>query len=62
LDAVVVPEQTRAMLHALQANGIEAQGHFYANERHGFRTAANLAHALEEEWKFYRTVLASSRD
>ncbi|MBO9550915.1 S9 family peptidase [Pseudomonas sp.] len=57
LDAVVVPEQTRSMLAALQANGIAAQGHFYAGERHGFRKAENLAHALEEEWKFYCRVL-----
>lgn len=58
LDAVVVPEQTRAMLAALQANGIDAEGHFYAQERHGFRKSENLAHALEEEWKFYCRVLA----
>lgn len=57
LDAVVVPEQTRSMLAALQANGIKAEGHFYAGERHGFRKAENLAHALEEEWKFYCRVL-----
>lgn len=57
LDAVVVPEQTRSMLAALKANGIEAEGHFYAGERHGFRQAENLAHALEEEWKFYCRVL-----
>lgn len=57
LDAVVVPAQTRSMLEALQANGIEAEGHFYEGERHGFRQAANLAHALEEEWKFYCRVL-----
>lgn len=57
LDAVVVPEQTRSMLEALKANGIEAVGHFYAGERHGFRQAQNLAHAMEEEWKFYCGVL-----
>ncbi|UVK83514.1 S9 family peptidase [Pseudomonas sichuanensis] len=57
LDAVVVPEQTRSMLDALIANGIEAEGHFYPGERHGFRQAANLAHALEQEWKFYCRVL-----
>ncbi|MFO3721804.1 prolyl oligopeptidase family serine peptidase [Pseudomonas sp. HLMP] len=57
LDAVVVPAQTRAMLEALKANGIEAEGHFYAGERHGLRQAQNLAHALEEEWKFYCRVL-----
>ena len=60
LDAVVVPEQTRSMLAALKANGVRAEGHFYPTERHGFRTAANLAHALEEEWKFYREVLGQS--
>ncbi|MBK5004426.1 S9 family peptidase [Pseudomonas sp. S32] len=58
LDAVVVPEQTRSMLAALQANGIKAQGHFYEGERHGLRKAENLAHALEEEWRFYCEVLA----
>lgn len=57
LDAVVVPAQTRDMLTALKANGVEAQGHFYAGERHGFRKAENLAHALEEEWRFYCRVL-----
>ncbi|UVJ46663.1 S9 family peptidase [Pseudomonas sp. LS1212] len=57
LDAVVVPEQTRSMLTALQANGLPAQGYFYPEERHGFRKAANLAHALEHEWQFYRKVL-----
>ncbi|MFI8559645.1 prolyl oligopeptidase family serine peptidase [Pseudomonas putida] len=57
LDAVVVPEQTRSMLAALKANGIETEGHFYAGERHGLRSAQNLAHALEEEWKFYCRVL-----
>ncbi|MDD2059263.1 S9 family peptidase [Pseudomonas sp. GD03860] len=61
LDAVVVPEQTRSMLAALKANGVHAEGHFYPSERHGFRTAANLAHALEEEWRFYRRVLEVDR-
>ncbi len=57
LDAVVVPAQTRDMLNALLANGIAAEGHFYADERHGFRKASNLAHALETEWAFYRKVI-----
>ena len=60
LDAVVVPEQTRSMLEALQANGIQAEGHFYPGERHGFRQAANQAHALEEEWKFYCRLLGQA--
>ncbi|MGI4838705.1 MAG: S9 family peptidase [Janthinobacterium lividum] len=58
LDAVVVPQQTRSMLEALQRNGLPAEGHFYPEERHGFRQAANLAHALEEEWKFYGRVMS----
>jgi dipeptidyl aminopeptidase/acylaminoacyl peptidase len=57
LDAVVVPEQTRAMLDALVQKGIPAQAHFYPDERHGFRKAGNQAHALEAEWRFYRDVL-----
>jgi dipeptidyl aminopeptidase/acylaminoacyl peptidase len=57
LDAVVVPEQTRAMLHALQAKGIPAEAHFYPDERHGFRKATNQADALEKEWAFYRKVI-----
>jgi len=62
LDAVVVPQQTRAMLEALQENGVVAEGHFYATERHGFRQAANLAHALEEEWRFYLNVMGVEPD
>jgi dipeptidyl aminopeptidase/acylaminoacyl peptidase len=57
LDAVVVPEQTRAMLKALQDNNIPAEAHFYPEERHGFRKAVNQADALEKEWAFYRQVI-----
>ncbi|WP_296258626.1 MULTISPECIES: S9 family peptidase [unclassified Pseudomonas] len=57
LDAVVVPAQTRDMLAALLDNGIPAEGHFYPEERHGFRKASNQAHALETEWAFYRKVI-----
>ncbi|MFJ3487480.1 prolyl oligopeptidase family serine peptidase [Pseudomonas sp. NPDC090202] len=57
LDPVVVPSQTRDMLNALQEKGIPAEGHFYPEERHGFRQASNLAHALETEWAFYCKVL-----
>ncbi len=61
LDAVVVPEQTRVMLKALQDQGIAAEAHYYPQERHGFRQAENQAHALEQEWKFYRKVLQAPR-
>jgi dipeptidyl aminopeptidase/acylaminoacyl peptidase len=57
LDAVVVPEQTRDMVKALQNNGIAVEAHYYADERHGFRKAGNQAHALEQEWLFYRKVM-----
>ncbi len=57
LDAVVVPQQTRDMVTALEQNGIEVEAHYYPDERHGFRRATNQAHALEQEWKFYRRVM-----
>ncbi|WP_426156599.1 S9 family peptidase [Pseudomonas sp. TSRC2-2] len=57
LDAVVVPQQTRAMVAALEHNGIPVEAHYYPDERHGFRRAANQAHALEQEWMFYRRVM-----
>jgi dipeptidyl aminopeptidase/acylaminoacyl peptidase len=58
LDAVVVPQQTRDMVRALQDNGLLVEAHYYADERHGFRKAGNQAHALEQEWLFYRRVMA----
>ncbi|MHC8317420.1 S9 family peptidase [Pseudomonas sp. LB3P31] len=57
LDAVVVPQQTRDMVKALQDNGILVEAHYYPDERHGFRKAANQAHALEQEWLFYQRVM-----
>jgi dipeptidyl aminopeptidase/acylaminoacyl peptidase len=57
LDAVVVPQQTRDMVKALEENGVPVQAHYYPDERHGFRKAANQAHALEHEWLFYRKVM-----
>jgi len=59
LDAVVIPQQTRDMVTALQDNGILVEAHYYADERHGFRKAGNQAHALEQEWLFYRRVMDS---
>ena len=57
LDAVVVPQQTRDMVTALEQNGVPVEAHYYADERHGFRRAVNQAHALEREWTFYRRVM-----
>ncbi|BAN48859.1 peptidase S9 family protein PqqH [Metapseudomonas resinovorans NBRC 106553] len=56
-DAVVVPQQTAAMVAALEAAGQRVECHVYPEERHGFRQAANLAHALEAELGFYRSLL-----
>lgn len=56
-DAVVVPEQTASMVDALEKAGRPVECHVYPEERHGFRKAANLAHALEAELAFYRGLL-----
>nr|WP_269750469.1 prolyl oligopeptidase family serine peptidase [Neptunomonas qingdaonensis] len=57
LDAVVVPEQTRAMVSALQQQQIPVEAHYYAQEGHGFRSAENLADALEKEYHFYQRII-----
>lgn len=56
-DAVVLPEQTESMVAALRARGITVAYQLYPEERHGFRGAANLADALEREWRFYQLLL-----
>ncbi|MNN84962.1 Prolyl oligopeptidase family protein [compost metagenome] len=56
-DAVVVPEQTASMVAALREAGQRVECHVYPEERHGFRQAKNLAHALEAELEFYRGLL-----
>ncbi|HBZ92326.1 MULTISPECIES: alpha/beta hydrolase family protein [unclassified Pseudomonas] len=53
LDAVVVPSQTEAMVEALRQRGLPVEYHLFAEERHGFRQAANLAEALRAEHAFY---------
>lgn len=58
LDAVVVPAQTDAMVDSLRQRGVPVEVHRYAGERHGFRQGANLAHALEAEWRFYQALLS----
>lgn len=56
-DAVVVPNQTRQMVHLLESQGVMVAAHYYADEAHGFRSAENLADALEKEHQFYRSVM-----
>ena len=59
LDAVVLPAQTEQMVAALRLRGVPVDYHLYPEERHGFRQAKNLAHALEHEWRFYRRLLTA---
>ncbi|MFT0634539.1 alpha/beta hydrolase family protein [Pseudomonas sihuiensis] len=53
LDAVVVPSQAESMVEALRQRGLPVEYHLFAEERHGFRQAANLATALRAEHAFY---------
>ncbi|MNF11938.1 Prolyl oligopeptidase family protein [compost metagenome] len=57
---MVVPQQTEAMVAALEEAGQRVECHVYPEERHGFRQAANLAHALEAELGFYRSLLGGT--
>ncbi|KRW59740.1 alpha/beta hydrolase family protein [Pseudomonas sp. TTU2014-080ASC] len=57
LDAVVLPEQTAQMVTELKRQGVEVACHVYAQERHGFRQAENLAAALAAELAFYQRLL-----
>ncbi|MFC3607304.1 alpha/beta hydrolase family protein [Stutzerimonas tarimensis] len=56
-DAVVVPAQTESMVEALRVRGVPVEYRLYPGERHGFRQAANLADALEREYRFYQRLL-----
>lgn len=53
LDSVVVPSQTESMVEALRKRGLPVEYYLFAEERHGFRQAANLAEALRAEHAFY---------
>lgn len=55
-DAVVVPEQTRRMVAALQARGQPVELHWYEDEGHGFQRADNQAHMLESLYRFYGSL------
>ncbi|MCY1314599.1 hypothetical protein D9M70_652670 [compost metagenome] len=55
----MVPQQTASMVEALREAGQQVECHIYPEERHGFRNASNLAHALEAELGFYRKLLTT---
>ncbi len=56
-DRVVPPNQAEAMVAALAARGIPHAYVTFAKEGHGFRSAENIARALESELAFYGRVL-----
>ena len=49
----MVPSQTESMVEALRKRGLPLEYYLFAEERHGFRQAANLAEALRAEHAFY---------
>lgn len=59
-DKVVPPAQAEAMVAALQDKGIMTRYVTFAEEGHGFRQAANIQRALNEELAFYLTVLGDN--
>lgn len=56
-DKVVPPDQAEAMVAALRSQGVPVAYVTFADERHGFRDAANIRTAIESERCFYRRVL-----
>lgn len=55
-DKVVPPAQAECMVAALRARGLPVAYVTFANERHGFRQAANIERALAAELYFYGRV------
>ena len=55
-DAVVPPNQTEAMVEVLRARGLEVAYVPFEGEQHGFRRAASIRRALEEELSFFARV------
>ena len=57
LDRVVPATQTYRLFNQLKGRGVTVEYQAFANERHGFRLAANRARVLERESTFYREQL-----
>jgi dipeptidyl aminopeptidase/acylaminoacyl peptidase len=53
-DKVVVPEQTRTMVAAMEQVGQKPEPHWFQNEGHGFLQQANQAAMLEALCSFYQ--------
>jgi dipeptidyl aminopeptidase/acylaminoacyl peptidase len=56
-DMVVPPSQSRMVVDALRARGVECEYHEYEGEGHGFRRADTIEHQLTHELAFYQRVL-----
>ncbi len=52
-DKIVPPNQSRAIVAALEARGVTVEYHEYEGEQHGFRKADTIKQALESELAFY---------
>lgn len=56
-DKIVPPSQAQAMVDALERKGITTEYVTFADEGHGFRSAASIETAITRELAFYRRVL-----
>jgi dipeptidyl aminopeptidase/acylaminoacyl peptidase len=55
-DEIIPPDQSRAIVTALQARGIPVAYLEFEGEQHGFRKAENIVRSLEAELTFYGRV------
>jgi dipeptidyl aminopeptidase/acylaminoacyl peptidase len=56
-DKVVPPQQSEMMAAAVRAKGLQVVHLTFAGEQHGFRKGETILRCLNEELKFYRSVL-----
>ena len=61
-DKVVPPDQSRAIVAALQAKGVPVAYLEFEGEQHGFRKAENIVRSLEAELAFYGRVFGFTPD
>ena len=61
-DFVVPPDQAERMAAALRERGIPVALVTYADEGHGFRSAATIQHSLQAELAFYGAVFGFPTD
>jgi dipeptidyl aminopeptidase/acylaminoacyl peptidase len=61
-DKVVPPDQSRAIVAALEAKGVPVAYLEFEGEQHGFRKAENIVRSLESELAFYGRVFGFAPD